>query len=65
MEAYLALGLTDDAQTAAAILGHNFQASPFYQDAFNQLKGRGLAPEARGEGWLRSVYRQTIQGKWL
>ncbi|MEL7183937.1 MAG: outer membrane protein assembly factor BamD [Pseudomonadota bacterium] len=63
--AYLSLGLTDEAQTAGAILGHNFQASPFYDDAFNQLTGRGLAPEARGSGWLRDVYRQTILGRWL
>jgi outer membrane protein assembly factor BamD len=31
VEAYLALGLTDEAQTAGAILGHNFQSSPFYR----------------------------------
>ncbi len=65
VEAYLVLGLNNEAQTAAAILGHNFQASPFYQDAFNQLKGKGLSPDARGSGWLREVYRQMIQGKWL
>ena len=65
VESYLALGLTDEAQTAAAILGHNYQASPFYQDSFNLLKGRGLEPEARGTSWLRSVYRQVIRGEWL
>ena len=31
VEAYLALGLTDEAQTAGAILGYNFQSSPFYE----------------------------------
>ena len=65
VEAYLALGLTDEAQTAGAILGHNFQSSPFYQDAYRQLRGRGLAPEARGDSWLANVYRQTIRGQWL
>ncbi|WP_076366795.1 outer membrane protein assembly factor BamD [Phaeovulum vinaykumarii] len=65
VEAYLALGLTDEAQTAAAILGHNFSASPFYQDSFNLLKGRGLAPEAKGNNWLSRVYRQVIRGDWL
>ena len=65
VEAYLALGLTDEAQTAGAILGHNFQSSPFYQDAFNQLRGRGLEPAARGNSWLTKVYRQVIQGRWL
>lgn len=65
VEAYLALGLNDEAQTAGAILGHNFQSSPFYQDAYAQLRGRGLTPTARGNSWLTKVYRQVIQGKWL
>jgi outer membrane protein assembly factor BamD len=65
VEAYLSLGLDAEAQTAAAILGHNYQSSPFYQDSYNLLKGRGLEPEARGDSWLRSVYRQMIRGEWL
>ncbi|UXU74891.1 MULTISPECIES: outer membrane protein assembly factor BamD [unclassified Paracoccus (in: a-proteobacteria)] len=65
VEAYLALGLNDQAQTAGAILGHNFQSSPFYEDAYAQLRGQGLKPEARGNSWLTNVYRQVIQGKWL
>ncbi|SEH71033.1 outer membrane protein assembly factor BamD [Paracoccus alkenifer] len=64
-EAYLALGLTDEAQTAGAILGHNFRSSPFYQDAYAQLRGRGLEATAKGDSWLTQVYRQVIQGKWL
>ncbi len=64
-EAYLALGLTDEAQTAGAILGHNFRSSPFYQDAYAQLRGRGLDATAKGDSWLTQVYRQMIQGKWL
>lgn len=64
-EAYLALGMNDQAQTAGAILGHNFQSSPFYQDAYNQLHARGLEPVAAGNSWLTNVYRQVIQGKWL
>lgn len=65
VEAYLALGLLNEAQTAGAILGHNFQSSPFYQDAFRQLRGRGLRAEAQGDSWLTALYRQTIQGQWL
>lgn len=65
VEAYLALGLNDEAQTAGAILGYNFRSSPFYQDAYRQLRGRGLAAEARGDSWLAGVYRQMIQGRWL
>lgn len=65
VEAYLSLGLTDEAQTAAAILGYNYQSTDWYQDSFVLLTGQGLRPEAKGDGWLRQVYRQTIKGSWL
>ena len=65
VESYLALGLRDEAQTAAAILGHNFRANPFYDDSFRLLTRAGLAPDVRGDGWLRQIYRQAIRGEWL
>jgi outer membrane protein assembly factor BamD len=65
VEAYLALGLTDEAQTAGAILGYNYQSSPFYDDSFRLLKSKGLAPEAKGTSWLATVYRQMVKGQWL
>lgn len=65
VEAYMALGLTNQAQTAGAILGYNFQSSPFYDSAYKLLKSNGLEAKPKGEGWLREVYRQMIQGKWL
>ena len=65
VEAYLSLGLTEQAQTAGAILGHNFQSSPFYDDAYRRLTGAGLSVEARGTSWLRSIYDRTIRGRWL
>ena len=64
-EAYLALGLNDEAQTAGAILGHNFRGNPFYQDSYTLLTGKGLTPEAKGDSWLAQVYRQVIRGQWL
>jgi outer membrane protein assembly factor BamD len=65
VECYLALGLDDEAQTAGAILGYNYQSSPFYDDSFRLLKGKGLSPEAKGESWLNKIYRQMIKGEWL
>ena len=65
VEAYLALGLPDEAQTAGAILGYNYQSSPFYQDAYNLLQKQGLSPEAKGTSWLSQVYRQMVKGEWL
>ena len=43
-EAYMALGLTGEAQNSAAVLGHNFPDSPWYKDAFALLKSGGLEP---------------------
>ncbi|MEM9425576.1 MAG: outer membrane protein assembly factor BamD [Pseudomonadota bacterium] len=65
VEAYLSLGLNEEAQTAGAILGFNFQSTDWYQDSFALLTGRGLRPEATGDNWLRQVYRQTVRGEWL
>ena len=65
VEAYLSLGLNAEAQTAGAILGHNFKSTDWYEDSYALLTGRGLRPEATGDNWLRRVYRQTIRGEWL
>ncbi len=65
VEAYLALGLTDEAQTAGAILGYNYQSNPFYQDSYKLLTGKGLTLEPKGDNWLTAVYRQVIRGEWL
>ncbi|MCP5074916.1 MAG: outer membrane protein assembly factor BamD [Rhodobacteraceae bacterium] len=68
VESYLSLGLNDDAQTAGAILGHNFQGTDWYKDSHVLLTGRGISTEAaglKGEGWLKRIWRQTIKGQWL
>jgi len=65
VESYLALGMTDEAQTAGAILGHNFQSTEWYQDSFALLRDQGLQPKVRGDNWLSAVYRQLIKGEWL
>jgi outer membrane protein assembly factor BamD len=43
-EAYMALGLTGEAQNSAAVLGHNFPDSPWYKDSYALLKSGGLEP---------------------
>lgn len=65
VESYLSLGLTDEAQTAGAILGYNYQSSDFYDDSYRLLTGQGLEMAPRGTGWLVDIYRQVIRGKWL
>ncbi len=65
VEAYLSLGLTDEAQTAGAILGYNYQSSEWYEASYKLLTGQGLEMKSLGNNWLSSIYRQSIKGEWL
>ena len=65
VEAYLSLGLTNEAQTAGAILGHNYRSTEWYEDSYKLLTGRGLELKSFGDNWLSAIYRQTIKGEWL
>ena len=65
VEAYLSLGLTQEAQTAGAILGHNYQSTDWYEDSYKLLTSQGLKLKDRGNNWLSQIYRQSIKGRWL
>ncbi|MBY6046825.1 outer membrane protein assembly factor BamD [Vannielia litorea] len=65
VEAYLSLGLTAEAQTAGAILAYNYRATEWYDDTYTLLARRNLQAQAKGDSWLRQIYRQTIKGEWL
>jgi outer membrane protein assembly factor BamD len=55
-ECYLALGVTDEAQTAAAVLGYNYPGSTWYQASYDLLKSKELAPERKKGSWLDSIF---------
>ncbi|EBA09304.1 competence lipoprotein ComL, putative [Sagittula stellata E-37] len=65
VEAYLSLGLVEEAQTAAAILGYNYQSTEWYEDSYQLLTKQGLEPRAFDNNWLGKVYRQMVRGQWL
>ena len=65
VEAYLSLGLTDEAQTAGAILGYNYKSNEWYERSFELLRSKGLKPKSFGNSWLSQIYRQVIKGQWL
>jgi outer membrane protein assembly factor BamD len=56
-EAYLALGIVPEAQTAAAVLGHNFPDSPWYQDSYALLVKGGVRPEENKGSWMSRIFR--------
>ena len=56
VEAYISVGMTGEAQRMAAVLGHNFPGSEWYQRAYALMGERGVAqvsqPEAERRGWF-------------
>jgi outer membrane protein assembly factor BamD len=61
-EAYLGLGITGEAETAAAVLGHNFPDGQWYKDAFALLKGGGLSPNEDQASWISKIYHTVVPG---
>ncbi len=56
-EAYLRLGIVPEAQTAAAVLGHNFPDSAWYQDSYRILGKAGVVPSENEGSWISRAFR--------
>ncbi len=56
-EAYLSMGIVGEAQTAGAVLGHNFPDSSWYRDAFRLLQSGGLSPQENQDSWISRAFR--------
>jgi outer membrane protein assembly factor BamD len=50
-EAYLAIGLVEQAKKTASILGHNFPGSQWYGDAYNLVKGGAKLSHVKEKTW--------------
>ena len=59
-EAYLALGVIDEAQASAAVLGHNFPGSEWYLDSYALLTGQDLRPETSDESWISQTWNSIF-----
>jgi outer membrane protein assembly factor BamD len=55
-EGYMALGVVSEAQTAAAVLGHNYPNSQWYKDAYTLVSSNGQAPVASQTSWISRVF---------
>ncbi len=56
-EGYMALGVTSEAQTAAAVLGHNYPNSQWYKDAYTLVASDGQQPVENEESWISKAFR--------
>ena len=61
-EAYMALGISQEAQTAAAVLGHNFPDSPWYKHAYALVKSGGLEPNENTGSWISRAFKKVGLG---
>ncbi len=59
-ESYLALGVTTEAQTAAAVLGYNFPGSEWYIDSYELLEGVKLRPEVDEGSFLSRIFNKVF-----
>jgi outer membrane protein assembly factor BamD len=55
-ECYMALGIVPEAQTAAAVLGHNFPDSPWYKDAYKLVTSGGSSPKEDKGSWISRAF---------
>jgi len=60
VEAYYAMGVTGEAQTAAAVLGHNYPDSQWYADSYKLLQSGGLEPRETGTSWIARAGKNLI-----
>jgi outer membrane protein assembly factor BamD len=59
-EAYYAIGIYPEAQTAAAVLGANYPGSFWYQDAYDLLVAHQLRPEENPESWITKLFKSPV-----
>ncbi len=60
VESYLALGVIEEAQATAAVLGHNYPGSPWYADSYALLTGIDVRPEEFDDSWISRVWNSII-----
>lgn len=60
VECYISVGMTEEAQRMAAILGYNFPGSEWYQRTYRLMEQRGITQvstdEAQRRGWLNRTF---------
>ncbi len=60
VEAYYAMGIVEEAQTAAAILGRNYPDSQWYADSYKLLQTGGVEPRENRGSWISRAGAKLI-----
>lgn len=55
-ESYMALGIVNEAQTAASVLGHNFPSSEWYRDAYKLVESGGNVVQENKDSWISRAF---------
>jgi outer membrane protein assembly factor BamD len=61
-EAYYAMGIASEAQTAAAVLGRNYPDSKWYKDSYALLQSGGLSPSENKGSWISKAVHAVTGG---
>jgi outer membrane protein assembly factor BamD len=61
-EAYYAMGIASEAQTAAAVLGRNYPDSKWYKDSYALLQSGGLSPAENKSSWISKALSVVTGG---
>jgi outer membrane protein assembly factor BamD len=62
VESYMALGIVEEAQTAAAVLGHNFPDSDWYRHAYALVRNGGMEPSENKSSWISKAFKKVGLG---
>lgn len=63
VEAYYGLGIVQEAQAAAAVLGRNYPDSQWYSDSYKLLKSGGIEPRENEGSWITRAAKKIVLGE--
>jgi outer membrane protein assembly factor BamD len=63
VETNMAMGIVPEAQAAAAVLGHNYPGSEWYQHSYALLKSGGVSPQLNSGSWISQTLKALTPGQ--
>lgn len=61
VESYLALGVVGEARAAAAVLGHNYPGSEWYEDSFALMQEYGQQPRGKSVSQIQTAPTKPVE----